>query len=44
MYKFLLNMYLLGKITEAEVRSYVGKYLTQAQADKIITSKEQKNG
>lgn len=39
MYQFLLNMWILGKINEAKVQSYVVKnYITQAEADMILAT------
>jgi len=35
MFDFIKNMYLMGRISADKVQSFVGKYLTQAQADEI---------
>lgn len=44
MYNFLLALWRKGKITEAEIRLSVGKYITQAQADKILKTKVNADG
>ena len=39
MYQFILNMWILGKINEAKVQSYVTKsYITQEEADMILAT------
>lgn len=38
MYNFILNQWKLKNIDEAKVRSYVPKYITDAQADTIIAT------
>lgn len=39
MYAFILNMWVMGKITEAKVQAYVVKgYITQAEADIILAT------
>lgn len=39
MYNFILNMWIMQKIDEAKVQSYVVKnYITQAEADMIIAT------
>jgi hypothetical protein len=36
MYGFILNMWVMGKITAEKVQSYVPKYITQAEANAIL--------
>lgn len=38
MYAFILNMWVMRKITELKVQSYVPKYITQEEADMIIAT------
>lgn len=38
MYGFILNMWVMGKITADKVQSYVPKYITQAEADTILAT------
>jgi len=38
MYQFILNMWVMKKIDATKVQSYVGKYITQAEADMIIAT------
>lgn len=38
MYKFILYQYQQGRLTEAQVNSYVPKWISQDEADKIIQS------
>lgn len=39
MYQFLLNMWIMGKITEAQVQNAVTKgFITQQEADMIIAT------
>lgn len=38
MYSFILGQWKMGKIDEAKVQSYVPKYITQEQADEIIST------
>jgi hypothetical protein len=38
MYGFILNMWVMNKINEAKVQSYVPKYITQAEADAILAT------
>ncbi|WP_275900627.1 hypothetical protein [Paenibacillus periandrae] len=42
MYEFVLNMWIMKRIDEAKVRSYVTKgFITQAEADMIIATPQQ---
>jgi hypothetical protein len=36
MYGFLYNMWVLGKVNEAKLLSYVPKYITQEEAELIM--------
>lgn len=39
MYNFILNMWVMNRIDQAKVQSYVTKgYITQAEADMIIAT------
>lgn len=38
MYNFILNMWVMRKIDEAKVQSYVGRYITQEEADMILAT------
>jgi hypothetical protein len=39
MYQFILNMWIMGKITEEKVNSYVAKgFITQEQANMILAT------
>jgi hypothetical protein len=38
MYGFIYNMWVLGKINEAKVLSYVPKYITQEEAEEILAN------
>lgn len=38
MYQFILNMWVMRKIDEAKVLSYVGKHITQQEADMILAT------
>lgn len=38
MYGFILNMWVLGKIDETKVHSYVPKYINQEEADAILAT------
>jgi hypothetical protein len=35
-YGFILNMWMMNKIDEAQVQAYVPKYITQEEADAIM--------
>lgn len=37
-YNFILNMWVMGSITEAQVLSKVPKYISQAEADMILAT------
>jgi len=37
-YQFVLNMWVMRKIDEAKVQSYVGRYITQQEADMILAT------
>ena len=37
-YNFILNMWVMGTITEAQVLSKVPKYISQAEADMILAT------
>lgn len=36
MYKFIKIQYRLGKMTAAQVKSFIGKYITEEQAKEIL--------
>ncbi|WP_276203395.1 hypothetical protein [Paenibacillus wynnii] len=36
MYTFILNQYVMGKITEAKVRSYAPRYISETEANMIL--------
>lgn len=38
MYAFILNMWIMGKITADKVQSYVPRYITQAECDMILAT------
>jgi site-specific recombinase XerD len=38
MYGFILNMWVMRKIDEPKVQSYVPKYITQDEADMILAT------
>lgn len=38
MYNFIKNQWIMRKIDEAKVRSYVPKYITEEQANEIIAT------
>ena len=38
MYGFILNMWIMKKVTEVKVQSYVPKYITQEQCDMILAT------
>lgn len=38
MYAFILNMWIMGRVTEQKVYSYVPRFLTKEEADMIVTS------
>ena len=38
MYAFILNMWIMGKITAEKVQSYVPRYITQAECDMILAT------
>lgn len=38
MYGFILNMFVLGKISEEKVQSYAPKFITQEEADMIVVT------
>lgn len=41
MYNFILNMWIMRKIDEAKVESYMAKsYITQAEANIILTTRQ----
>ena len=35
MFEFIKNMYLMGRISTDKVQSFVGRYITQEQAEEI---------
>jgi hypothetical protein len=35
MFDFIKNMYVMGRISADKVQSFVGRYITQEQADEI---------
>jgi len=37
-YRFYLNMWIMGKITEEQLQTKVPKYLTQIECDMIIAT------
>lgn len=38
MYGFILNMWIMAKINEAKVQSYVPRYITQIERDMILAT------
>ena len=38
MYKLILNLWIMKRITVEQIQAFVGKYLTQAQADEILAT------
>ena len=38
MYAFILNMWVMGKITADKVQSYAPRYITQAECDMILAT------
>lgn len=38
MYGFILNMWIMGRLTEQKVRSYVLLYITQKECDMILAT------
>lgn len=38
MYGFILNMWIMGRVTEQKVYSYVSKFLTKEEADMIVAT------
>ncbi|WP_226085637.1 hypothetical protein [Mesobacillus sp. S13] len=39
MYGFLLNMWIMGRVTETQINNYVGKgFITQEEADMILAT------
>ena len=38
MYQFILNMWIMARINESKVRSYVPLYITQAECDMILAT------
>lgn len=38
MYGFILNMWIMGRISESTVRSYVPLYITQEECDMILAT------
>lgn len=38
MYQFILNMWVMKKIDSAKVQNYVGRYITQTEADMILAT------
>ena len=38
MYQFILNMWIMGKVDEAKVQSYVPRFITQQEADMILAT------
>lgn len=38
MYGFILNMWVMNKISAEKVQSYVPKYITQQEADAILAT------
>ncbi|MDF2789826.1 MAG: hypothetical protein K0S80_2924 [Neobacillus sp.] len=38
MYGFILNMWVLNKIDEAKVQSYIPKYIAQVEANAILAT------
>lgn len=38
MYQFILNMWVMKKINETKVQSYVGRFITQDEADMILAT------
>jgi hypothetical protein len=42
MYEFVLNMWVMKRVTEAKVQTYVAKeFITQAEANMIIATPQQ---
>jgi len=38
MYPFILNMWIMGSITEVKVQSYVPRFITQIECDAILVT------
>lgn len=38
MYQFILNMWIMRKIDQAKVQSYVPRYIAQAERDMIVAT------
>jgi len=38
MYGFILNMWVMGRINESKVRSYVPKYITEDECNMILVT------
>lgn len=38
MYNFILNMWVMRKITEAQVKSYIPRYITNEEAEFILAT------
>lgn len=38
MYQFILNMWIMSKISAAKVQSYVPRYITQQECDMILAT------
>jgi hypothetical protein len=38
MYNFILNMWIMKRIDATKVQSYIGKYITQTEADMILAT------
>ena len=38
MYNFILNMWIMGRISEDKVKSYVPKFISQEEADMILAT------
>lgn len=38
MYQFILNMWVMKKVDETKVNSYVGRYITQDEANMILAT------
>lgn len=38
MYQFILNMWIMARISAAKVQSYVPKYITQIECDMILAT------
>lgn len=43
MYQFILNMWIMQRITSEKVQSYVLKYITQQQCDMILATPQDAN-